>query len=113
MRALVTSMFVLGLATSLHCVGMCGPMIVTYAVKSGRDDSWLASVAPNLAYQAARILSYVLVGAVLGAIGSAFDLTGIRPWILVLAGAFMFILGLGMTGKAPWAARSHPDPPRP
>jgi sulfite exporter TauE/SafE len=104
-------MFVLGLATSLHCVGMCGPMIVTYAAKSGRVDSWFASVAPNLAYQVARTLSYVLVGAVLGTIGSAFDLTGIRPWILVLAGAFMIVLGLGMTGKVPWAARLSPRPP--
>jgi len=105
-------MFVLGLATSLHCVGMCGPMIVTYAVKSARDDSWLSSVVPNLAYQIARTLSYVLVGATLGAVGSAFDLTGIRPWVLVLAGVFMIILGLGMTGKFPWAARLSPRPPK-
>lgn len=87
-------------------------MIVTYAVKSVRDDSWFASVVPNLAYQAARTLSYVLVGAVLGMIGSAFDLTGIRPWILVLAGAFMIVLGLGMTGKVRWAARLSPRPPK-
>jgi uncharacterized protein len=110
--ALATSMFVLGLATSLHCIGMCGPMIVTYAVKSVKDDSWFASVVPNLAYQGARTLSYVLVGAVLGVIGSAFDLSGIRPWILVLAGAFMIILGLGMTGRVPWAARLTPRPPK-
>ncbi len=105
-------MFVLGIVTSLHCVGMCGPMIVTYAVKSVREDSWLAAVGPNVAYQVARTLSYVLVGAVLGAIGSAFDLTGIRPWILVAAGVFMIILGLGMTGKVPWAARLSPRPPK-
>lgn len=112
MGALVASMFVLGLVTSLHCVGMCGPMIVTYAVKSNRVDSWSASLVPNLAYQAARTLSYVVVGAVLGAIGSAFDLTGVRPWILVLAGCFMIVLGLGMTGKVPWAARLSLRPPR-
>jgi sulfite exporter TauE/SafE len=105
-------MFVLGLATSLHCIGMCGPMIVTYAVKSSRDDSLLASVVPNVAYQAARTLSYVLVGAVLGVVGSAFDLTGIRPWVLLLAGGFMIILGLGMTGKVRWAARLAPRPPK-
>jgi sulfite exporter TauE/SafE len=110
--ALVTSMFVLGLATSLHCVGMCGPMIVTYAVKSVRSDSWFASVIPNMAYQAARTLSYVLVGAALGVIGSAFDLKGIRPWILVLAGAFMIVLGLGMTGRFRWATRMTPRPPK-
>jgi len=105
-------MFVLGLATSLHCIGMCGPMIVTYAVKNTRNDSRFASVLPNVVYQAARTLSYVLVGAVLGAVGSAFNLTGIRPWILVLAGGFMIILGIGMTGKVPWAARLSPRPPK-
>jgi len=63
-------------------------------------------------YQAARTLSYVVVGAVLGAIGSAFNLTGIRPWILLLAGGFMVVLGLGMTGKVRWAARLSPRPPK-
>jgi sulfite exporter TauE/SafE len=49
---------------------------------------------------------------VLGAIGSAFNLNGIRPWIMFAAGVFMIILGLGMTGKAPWAARLTPRPPK-
>jgi sulfite exporter TauE/SafE len=112
MGALLTSMFLLGLATSLHCVGMCGPMVVTYAVRSVPGGSWLRDLAPNALYQAARILSYVVVGAVLGAVGAAFNLSAIRPWILVLAGVFMIVLGLGMTGKAPWAARLSPRPPK-
>lgn len=111
MQALITSMFVLGLATSLHCVGMCGPMIVTYAVKGAHGDSWLAGLGPNVAYQAARVFSYVVVGAVLGTIGSAFNLSALRPWVLVLAGVFMIVLGLGMTGKVAWAARLSPRPP--
>jgi uncharacterized protein len=105
-------MFLVGLATSVHCISMCGPMVVTYAVKSEDGDSWQKKVLPNLAYQAAKLTSYVLVGFLLGAIGSAFNLDGIRPWVMAAAGVFMIILGLGMTGKVPWAARLTPRPPR-
>ena len=62
MSALFLSMFALGLATSLHCIGMCGPMVVTYAVKGEEDGPWHKKLVPNLAYQAAKITSYVIVG---------------------------------------------------
>ncbi|HEY5474430.1 MAG TPA: sulfite exporter TauE/SafE family protein, partial [Candidatus Limnocylindrales bacterium] len=87
-------------------------MVVTYAVKGEEGGSWQRKVVPNLVYQAAKLLSYVLVGLALGAIGSAFNLNGIRPWAMVLAGGFMIILGLGMTGRFPWAARLTPRPPK-
>ena len=112
MSTLFLSMFALGLATSLHCIGMCGPMVVTYAVKGEEGGPWHKKLVPNVAYQAAKITSYVLVGLILGAIGSAFNLDGIRPWVMFAAGAFMIVLGLGMTGKVPWAARLTPRPPQ-
>lgn len=112
MLSLFLSMFALGLATSLHCIGMCGPMVVTYAVKGEEDGPWHKKLVPNLAYQGAKITSYMVVGLALGAIGSAFDLNGVRPWIMFAAGAFMIVLGLGMTGRFPWAARLTPRPPR-
>jgi len=105
-------MIALGLATSVHCISMCGPMVVTYAVKGEEGEHWTRKIAPNLAYQIAKLVSYVLVGLVLGAVGSAFNLNGVRPWIMFAAGAFMIILGLGMTGKFPWAARMTPRPPK-
>ncbi|MHB9002836.1 MAG: urease accessory protein UreH domain-containing protein, partial [Coriobacteriia bacterium] len=30
-------MFALGLVTSLHCISMCGPMVVGYALKGTED----------------------------------------------------------------------------
>ena|GEM_PF-573043 len=114
LTALFLSMFALGLATSVHCISMCGPMVVTYAVKGADDDHWTSKIAPNVAYQVAKITSYVLTGLVLGAVGFALSSTlkAISPWIMFLAGAFMIILGLGMTGRVPWAARLTPRPPR-
>jgi sulfite exporter TauE/SafE len=105
-------MLTLGLVTSLHCVSMCGPMVVTYALKGTEDGTVAQRVVPNLAYQSAKIASYMLVGLLLGAIGSAFNLAAIRPYVMVAAGAFMIVLALGMTGRFPWAAKLTPRPPR-
>ncbi len=112
MFALFVSMLMLGLVTSIHCVSMCGPMVVTYAVKGEEGGPWHRKLIPNLAYQGAKITSYVIVGLALGAIGSAFNIDGVRPYIMGIAGGFMIIMGLGMTGKFPWAARLTPRPPK-
>lgn len=105
-------MLTLGLVTSLHCVSMCGPMVASYALKDAEDGSLKQRLTPNLAYQGAKIVSYMIVGLLLGAIGSAFNLDSIRPYVMLGAGVFMIVLGLGMTGKFPWAARLTPRPPK-
>ena len=108
----IISMFTLGLGTSLHCVSMCGPLVLTYAVKGEEEGPWYKKLTPNVAYQLAKVVSYMLVGLLLGAIGGFFNLDAIRPYVYYVAGAFMIVLGLGMTGKVPWAARLTPAPPK-
>ncbi|MDO8848751.1 MAG: sulfite exporter TauE/SafE family protein [Coriobacteriia bacterium] len=105
-------MLALGLITSLHCVSMCGPMVVTYALKGTEDGTIAQRITPNLAYQGAKIASYMAVGLLLGTIGSAFDLDAIRPYVMVAAGLFMIVLALGMTGHVPWANKLTPRPPK-
>ena len=112
MSAFIVSMFMLGLGTSLHCVSMCGPLVLTYAVKGEEGGPWYRKLTPNVAYQAAKIVSYMIVGLLLGLIGTLIDFNAIRPYIYFLAGAFMIVLGLGMTGKVGWAARLTPAPPK-
>lgn len=91
----------LGLLTSFHCVAMCGALVATYAVKDGSGGSISARLSPHLAYQSAKVLSYVFVGLVLGLVGAAFDLAGIRGWVQLAAGLFMVLLGLNMLGRFP------------
>jgi len=105
-------MFLVGLATSVHCISMCGPMVVTYAVKGAETSGWNQRILANVAYQGAKLVSYSIVGVLLGAIGSALNLDSIRGWAMLGAGVMMVIIGLGMTGKFPWAARLTPQPPR-
>ena len=90
-----------GLVTSIHCVAMCGPLVLTYAVKGAGGGSFAKRMFPHFAYQGAKILSYMLVGLLLGSLGSLFDLGGLRGWVTVFAGALMVVLGVQMTGKVP------------
>jgi len=105
-------MFGVGLVTSIHCVAMCGSMVLTYAVKGDQSGPLLGRMTPHFAYHAAKLTSYMLVGLLLGLIGSAFDLGGVRGWVTIGAGVFMVALGLNMTGKFPALRALSFRPPR-
>ncbi len=101
-----------GLVTSIHCVAMCGPLVLTYAVKGAEEGPLVKRMLPHFAYQSAKILSYMLVGLLLGSIGSLFDLGGLRGWVSVIAGIFMVFLGIQMTGFFPSLSRFALKPPK-
>ncbi|MDO8950634.1 MAG: sulfite exporter TauE/SafE family protein [Actinomycetota bacterium] len=101
-----------GLVTSIHCVAMCGPLVLTYAVKGAEEGPLVKRMLPHFAYQTAKIFSYVLVGLLLGTLGSLFDVGGLRGWVTVFAGVFMVLLGLQMTGKFPILNKLTFKPPK-
>jgi len=104
-------MFVSGLLTSFHCVMMCGNMVLSYAVKGNEEGPLVRRTLPHFAYHSAKILSYTLVGLLLGSLG-AFISQGARSWVSVIAGVYMVLLGLNMTGKFPGLQYLTPRPPR-
>ena len=95
-------MLLVGLVTSVHCVTMCGTMVLSYAIKGDNGGPFLKRMLPHFAYHARRSRATCSWASLLGAIGSAFNLGGIRGWVTVFAGAFMILMGLNMTGKFPW-----------
>jgi sulfite exporter TauE/SafE len=86
--------------------------VLTYAVKGDAEGPLLKRMLPHFAYHSAKLLSYVAVGLLLGAIGSAFNLGGVRGWVSVAAGVFMVLLGLQMTGKVPALRNLALKPPK-
>lgn len=104
-------MLISGLLTSFHCVMMCGNMVLSYAVKGSEEGPLLQRLKPHFAYHGAKIISYTAVGLLLGSIGN-FISEESRSWVSVLAGAYMVLLGLNMTGKFPVLQRLTPRPPR-
>ncbi|HEY5549012.1 MAG TPA: sulfite exporter TauE/SafE family protein [Coriobacteriia bacterium] len=113
---LFLSLFAVGLVTSIHCVFMCGGLVLTYAVKGTEDGPWYRRLLPHLAYQGSKILSYAIVALALGGLvallGRAVDITPFRNWLMVVAGFYMVLLGIGMTGKVKALRYLTPRPPR-
>ena len=72
------SLFLIGLMTSVHCVAMCGGI---NAAQSMRADSRRA-VRASLLYNAGRLVSYTLIGGILGLIGEKAAISlGVRSAI--------------------------------
>jgi uncharacterized protein len=99
-------LFVIGLLTSVHCVAMCGGIALSQSLPVGaaRGRGQLRSerlerLGPGLLYNGGRVLSYTIVGAVVGALGSAFSFSPIVKGLIAgAAGLFMVLLGLKMLG---------------
>jgi sulfite exporter TauE/SafE len=99
MNAIDTSAaaFVAGLVTSIHCVGMCGPLSCSWAIssKSGAAGFMQATAL----YHGGRFLAYGVVGALAGMLGFLplkwfqHGPGVLLPWLLVLAFA---LVGLGL-----------------
>ena len=65
-------MFALGLVGSLHCVQMCGPIVLAFSLPLNRPDALRA----NLGYNAGRILTYAFLGALAGSVGGGIGMLG-------------------------------------
>lgn len=100
-------MFVLGLVSSLHCVQMCGPIVLAYSVALESFDSsrTRALLQNHLAYHAGRILTYSALGAVAGLAGAMLGLVGrlagVSHILALVAGGLMILVGLSLFGLIP------------
>jgi len=91
-------LFMIGLFTSLHCVGMCGGIMLSQSISNevnGKFESFL----PSLNYNIGRVLGYTVLGGVVGAIGSVLSVSiGFMSGVAIVAGIFMIVMGLNMAG---------------
>lgn len=81
----------LGLAGSLHCVGMCGPIAIALP-HSAKPAAGV--VVERLAYQFGRVLTYAMLGIVVGLGGSAFATAGYGRTLSLISGALMIVVAL-------------------
>jgi uncharacterized protein len=95
--------FVTGLVGSLHCLGMCGP--IALALPFNKNSS-LASLLPGrLTYNIGRLISYMIIGLILGSIGNMLAIAGFQQNLSILSGVILILIAisgfLGLTkGKA-------------
>lgn len=89
--------FLLGLLTGFHCVGMCGAFVLSYVADDAEAERH--SFASHFLYGAGKTLSYTLIGAAFGELGAIVAFTPmLRGAVGLLAGAFLVVYGLNTLG---------------
>ena len=81
--------FFTGLFGSLHCVAMCGPLVMSLPLS--QRSVWYAFIQ-RLLYQAGRILTYVSFGFLFGWIGQSFNFLGWQQGISIATGIILLII---------------------
>lgn len=84
--------FILGLTSSLHCVGMCGPIALAMP---GRGRSMVHVLPGRLLYHVGRLTTYVMLGAIVGTLGEGFSLMGYQQGLSIALGVMLLVLALG------------------
>ncbi len=106
-------LFIIGLFSSLHCIGMCGGIMMSQSITI-KKSSKFERLRPSLLYNAGRVISYTILGGIVGGLGSVFSLSSsAQGFISLIAGIFMVIMGLNIYGfkalrrfniKLPWSS---------
>jgi len=93
---------VLGFVSSLHCVQMCGPIVLTYSVAANTQAGRRSFLGLHLAYNAGRTITYMLLGIIAGMAGGAMGwvgkLAGFEDTASIVAGSAMVLTAIGMLG---------------
>ena len=85
---LIGPAFVMGLAGSLHCIGMCGPLALSLPVS---HDNNLSRISGGLIYNSGRILSYASMGLLFGSLGSLVIATKWQSGLSIALGIIILL----------------------
>jgi sulfite exporter TauE/SafE len=84
----ILSAFIIGLFGSLHCIGMCGPIAIALPVPVSSNLSFFTG---RILYNLGRVVTYSILGAILGLIGSKIALAGAQQIVSIVLGVVIII----------------------
>lgn len=82
---MIFTAFILGITSSLHCLGMCGPLHALVQANAQRPT------IGSLLYNSGRITTYTLFGIIFGSLGYSINLIGSQKQLLLFIGSTMLI----------------------
>jgi len=103
----LTAAWFVGLASTLHCAGMCGGIVgaLSLSLPAAVRADRLRFIGFVLAYNAGRLASYVVAGALAGAVGAALGaglaLEPAQGALRLLAAIMLACIGLSIAGWLP------------
>lgn len=83
--------FTLGFFGSLHCIGMCGPLALALVPTNGAQSNFTRIATGSLLYNLGRVLTYSLLGLVLGLLGGAARLAGLQQTVSIITGIVILL----------------------
>jgi len=93
-------LFVVGLLTGFHCIGMCGGFVMSYTTKGIKEGKKPLNL--HMSYGFGKTLSYTLMGAFFGLLGSIVAFTPMMRGVAgIVAGLFLVLFGLKMLNVIP------------
>ena len=87
MELVFLSALILGMAGSLHCIGMCGP--IAMLVRAGKSNKILLN---RLSYNMGRVVTYALMGVVVGLAGEIIRFAGWQQGYSIALGSVIILL---------------------
>lgn len=85
------SALLFGFISSLHCVGMCGPIALMLPVdKDNAVKKWLQIST----YQIGRVTAYTSLGVIFGFLGAGFFLAGFQQQLSIVVGVLMILIAV-------------------
>ena len=100
--ALIFSALALGFASGFHCIGMCGPIALSLGLTKKQAANYYFQ---NLTYQFGRIVTYSLLGALLGILGQGFEMAGFQKYLTIAAGILLIIMAVFSFGGKDFASK--------
>ncbi|MBK9642964.1 MAG: sulfite exporter TauE/SafE family protein [Saprospiraceae bacterium] len=91
MVVFLISALTLGLGSSLHCMGMCGPLVMAMPFQDLNGD---VSTYRLIMYHVGKTLSYASLGFILGSFGMGFKLLGYQQGFSLFFGVSILIISL-------------------
>jgi sulfite exporter TauE/SafE len=84
----ILTAFVIGLFGSFHCIGMCGPIALALPVPKATNVSFFAG---RILYNLGRVISYSIMGLLLGFIGEKLIISGFQQALSIILGALILV----------------------
>lgn len=111
-----TVLFITGILTSMHCVAMCGGINLSQCVPQNVNPDpsrKTTNLMPSILYNSGRVVSYTLIGGIVGALGSVISFSGqAKGLVAIVASIFMVIMGINMLNLFPWMRKFNPRMPK-
>lgn len=97
--------FLFGLFGSMHCLGMCAPLIWALPQQKQKQTIWWRN---KLVYNTGRAITYAFLGLLIGLVGETVSFAGFQQYLSIGTGALMILFLVFTRGRIPQSFHFKP-----